>query len=134
MLPHNLCTESLTSKGQISSLSAINLCKNVHIFCIVLPNRPELSHPGCVSALFLPLSNTYSKPTDLCHSSSLQRYQTDKKIVCPATVRSRTHNYTLLFHIMSSGLTLSAVARGKIATRQCTGIYTHTERNKHTHP
>lgn len=42
-------------------------------------------------------------------------------------VRSCTHNYTLLFHIRSSGLTLSAAARGNVATRQ----RTHTETNTH---
>lgn len=51
---------------------AVHLCKNCsYISSIVLPNRAELCHPGCVSALFFPLSNTYTKPTDLCHSSSL---------------------------------------------------------------
>lgn len=34
---------------------------------------------------------------------------------------------------MSSGLTLSAVAKGKMATRQRTGIYRERERETNTH-
>ena len=108
-----VCPVSIYAANRRLSFPAMNLCRNVHILSIVPPNRAELCPPDCVSALFFPLSNTYSKPTDLCHSGSLERSHTDKKCFCPAAAGSHTHThyYTLLFHIMSCGLTLSAVAK-----------------------
>lgn len=114
--------------------SALNLCRNVHIFGIVLPNRPEPFHPSCVSALFLPLRNTYSKPTDLRHSGSSQRQQTDKNNVCPATVGEPRTQLHLIISYHELETNSFSCGKGKHSYKAANrDLHTHTRRETNTH-
>lgn len=75
-------------------------------------------HPSCAGALFLPLSVADRKPTDLSHSASLQRQQTDTNSVCPAAAGSHGSWRHLIISHHPGLRTLR-----KVATRQETNTH-----------